>query len=160
MNRLTRRHWMAFGVVCAMSLSACSERLSDSTPAKVLDSYVQTSFNVKGPEDKKKMEDLLTGDTKTRLSTWSDEQFMKAFVETKKKFGGLKILESKKVSDKEYALTYELSYQEGPQDHLADVTQRKLCSIVQNEDGAWRIKEVRSIRESIEYLKEFSPLTL
>ena len=102
------------------------------------------------------MEDLLTGDTKNRLVSWSDDQFMKAFMDAKKKFEGLKILETKKVNDHEVALTYELSYQEGAPEKAAQITQRKLGTVVQEDGGAWKIKEVRSIRESIEYLKELS----
>ncbi len=134
---------------------ACTNQVVDNTPTKVLESYIKISFNAQNLEDKKHMEDLLTGETKKRLLSWSDEQFIKAFIEAKKKFQGIKILENKKVNDQEVALTYELSYQEGPQDKTAQVTQRKLCNIVE-EDGSWRIKEVRSIRESIEYLKEFT----
>jgi hypothetical protein len=136
-------------------LFACTDDVVDSSPSKVLEGYIQISFHATNIQDKKRMEDLLTGDTKNRLVSWSDEQFSKAFIESKKKFESLKILETKKVSDHETALTYELSYQDGPSDKTAEVTQRKLASIVQ-EDGGWRIKEVRSIRESIEYLKEFS----
>jgi hypothetical protein len=87
--------------------------------------------------------------------SWSDDQFTKAFLDSTKKFQSLKILESKKVSDDEVALTYELSYREGPKDKEAEITQRKMGTVV-NEDGGWKIKEVRSIRESIEYLKELS----
>ena len=136
-------------------LSACTPDVVDTTPAKVLDSYIQISFHATGIQDKKRMEELLTGDTKNRLVSWSDEQFTKAFMESKKKFTTLKMLETKKVSETEVALTYELSYQEGPDDKTAQITQRKLATIVQ-EDGGWKIKEVRSIRESIEYLKELS----
>lgn len=139
----------------SLGLASCTESIKDSTPAKVLENYIQISFNATSIQDKKKMETLLTGDTQNRLVSWSDEQFLKAFVEVKKKFQGLKILETKKVSDQEVALTYELSYQEGPKGKEAQVTQRKLCSIVQIE-GGWRIKEVRSVRESIEYLQELS----
>jgi hypothetical protein len=67
----------------------------------------------------------------------------------------LKVLENRKVTDQEVALTYELSFEEGPKDNAAQITQRKLCSVVK-VDGLWKIKEVRSIRESIEYLKEFT----
>ncbi len=101
------------------------------------------------------MEELLTGDTRGRLAAWSDEQFTKAFVDTKKRFIGLKILESKKVSEEEVALTYELSFQEGGHQKAANITQKKLCAVVR-EGAVWKIKEVRSIRESIEYLNEFS----
>jgi len=151
----SRMFALAFACVMISGLWACTPSVIDNTPTKVLESYIQISFNAKSLDDKKKMEDLLTGDTRTRLEAWSDEQFLKAFVETEKKFKGLKVLESKKVSDDEVALTYELSYLEGPKDKSALVTQRKLCSIVR-QDSAWKIKEVRSIRESIEYLKELS----
>lgn len=135
--------------------SGCTSKMEDQSPAKALESYIEASFNVKDASDKKKMESLLTGDTKQRLSVWSDEQFLKAFVETKKKFGSLKILENKKVNDQEVALTYELSFREGEKDKLAQITQRKLCTMVYLE-GGWKIKEVRSQRESIEYLSELS----
>jgi hypothetical protein len=101
------------------------------------------------------MEELLTGDTLSRLMSWSDDQFAKAFLESPKRFQGLRILENRKVSEQEVALTYELSFEEGPKDNLAQITQKKLCSVIK-VDGAWKIKEVRSIRESIEYLKEFT----
>jgi hypothetical protein len=136
-------------------LFACTPHVLDGTPAKVLENYIQISFNVTSVEDKSRMEALLTGDTKNRLVSWSEDQFMDAFVKNRKKFLGLKTLETKKVNDQEVALTYELSFQEGPPEKTARITQRKLATIVE-EGGSWRIKEVRSIRESIEYLKEFS----
>ena len=144
-----------FCIVLSGLSSACTNKVDDQTPAKTLESYIQASFNVQGIQDKAKMENLLTGDTKQRLSVWSDEQFLKAFVETKKKFGTLKILENKEVNDQEVALTYELSFREGEKDKLAQITQRKLCTMV-FLDGGWKIKEVRSQRESIEYLSELS----
>ncbi len=138
-----------------MVLPGCTDLSPDVTPAKVLENYIRISFNATSLDDKKKMEELLTGDTRTRLMSWSDEQFSKAFIGASKKFQGLKILENNKVSDQEVAITYELSFEEGVQDKVTRTTQRKLCAIV-NEEGVWKIKEVRSIRESIEYLKEFS----
>ena len=141
--------------IIAFTQFACTPELKENTPTKILENYIKISFNATSLEDKKRMEDLLTGDTKKRLLAWSDEQFTKAFIESKKKFQGIKVLENKKVNDQEVALTYELSYQEGQPSTAAQVTQRKLCTVV-IEDGSWRIKEVRSIRESIEYLKELS----
>jgi hypothetical protein len=144
-----------FALVIFAALFACTQKADDKSPVKVLESYIQISFSVASAEDKHKMEELLTGDTRNRLTAWSDQQFLKAFVETKKKFQGLKILENKKISETENAITYQLSYEEGENDKRAQVTQRKLCTVIQ-EDGVWRIKEVRSLRESIEYLKELS----
>jgi hypothetical protein len=138
-----------------LTLSACTDGAVDSTPGKVLESYIKISFSATGVLDKKRMEGLLTGDTRLRLASWSDEQFSKAFIESPKKFQGLKVLESKKVNEQEFALTYEIAFEEGAKDKAAQITQRKMCTVVR-EDGAWKIKEVRSIRESIEYLQEFT----
>jgi hypothetical protein len=139
-----------------LTVAACTRTpTGESTPMRVLETYIKISFAARGLEDKNRMEELLTGDTRKRLSAWSDEQFTKAFLESKKRFLGLKILESKKVSEEEVALTYELSFQEGTPEKAVNVTQKKLCSVVK-EGEVWRIKEVRSIRESLEYLYEFS----
>lgn len=141
--------------IVLLALTACTSDVEDSSPGKALESYVNISFNAKGIEDKAKMEELLTGDTKSRLGSWSAEQFLKSFVESRRKFKSLRILDSKKVSDSETVLTYELAFQEGPTEKLVAVTQKKICTLVKEGD-AWRIKEVRSVRESIEYLNELS----
>lgn len=155
MKILTKNLSAIVGLAVLMQVGACTKKENEATPVKVLERYIDISFNAKGIEDKRRMEDLLTGDTKTRLVSWSDEQFLKAFVETKRKFGGIKILETKKTSETETALTYELSFQEGEGDKKVGISQRKLCVVV-FEGGALKIREVRSIRESIEYLKELS----
>jgi hypothetical protein len=142
-------------VAMLAALSGCTKTPGDLSPAKVLENYIKISFSLSGVQDRKRMEELLTGDTLGRLMSWSDDQFAKAFLESPKRFQGLKILENRKVSEQEVALTYELSFEEGPKDNLAQITQKKLCSVIK-VDGAWKIKEVRSIRESIEYMKEFT----
>ena len=143
--------------LCAVILMsfACTPKIDDHSPTKTLESYVEASFNIKGIDDKAKLEGLLVGDTRQRLLAWSNDQFLKAFVETKKKFTSLRVLDQKKISDQEYVLTYELSFKEGEGDRAAQVTQRKLCTLVKVNEG-WKIKEVRSQRESIEYLSELS----
>lgn len=145
---------VAIGIALLM-ISGCSKKTGDQSPIKVLEEYIEISFNAKTETDKQKMESLLTGDTQQRLKSWSDAQFLKAFVETRRKFLSIKILENKAVSAAESALTYELTFKEGEGDQEAKVSQRKMAMIVK-ESEHWKIKEVRSIRESIEYLKELS----
>jgi hypothetical protein len=100
----------AVGMVAVMAvLWGCTKTPGESSPAKVLENYIKISFSLSGVQDRKRMEELLTGDTLARLMSWSDDQFMKAFLESPKRFQGLKILENRKVSDQEVALTYELS---------------------------------------------------
>ena len=150
------RSWNGLGVMILFLLSgACTRDSEESTPVRTLEQYVRTSFQATGIQDKRVMEGLLTGDTRSRLEAWNDEQFQRAFVEQKKIFKELKILENRKVSPQEVILVYELSYQQGPQEKGVRITQRKLGTLVR-EQADWKIKEVRSIRESIEYLEELS----
>ncbi len=134
---------------------ACTPGSDEKTPVKVLENYVEASFHATGPSDKKKMESLLTGDTKLRLEAWSEEEFRKQFVEKRKTFKELKVLENRAVSPTEVILVYELAYLEGPKEKEVRITQRKLGTLVRVGDE-WKIKEVRNIRESIEYLEELS----
>jgi len=141
--------------IMLLMVSACTRDSEESTPVRTLERYVRTSFQATGIQDKRVMESLLTGDTRSRLEAWNDEQFQRSFVEQKKTFKELKILENRKVSPEEVILVYELSYQQGPQDKGVRITQRKLGTLIR-EQSDWKIKEVRSIRESIEYLEELS----
>jgi hypothetical protein len=141
-----------FLITMALVPVACISPNLETTPGKVLETYVRISFEATGLQDKMKMEELLTGDTRERLHAWSDEEFEKTFLHSGRKFQGLKILDTKRIHDREMALTYELSFDEGPLDRPARVTQKKLCTVVKEEQG-WRIKEVRSLRESIEFEK-------
>lgn len=143
---------LAVGLV---GLGACTKSQQEASPVHVLEQYIQISFNVQSLEDKSKMEQLLTGETQKRLASWSNEQFVRAFMETKRKFDSLKVLENKKIGDQEVGLTYELAFFEGEGSKKARTVQRKLA-VVTGAPNAWKIKEVRSIRESIEYLEEFS----
>jgi hypothetical protein len=150
--------WSRYGwlpVLLLLAGTACTRDSEESTPVKTLEQYVRTSFQATGIQDKRVMESLLTGDTRSRLEAWNDEQFQRAFVDQKKTFKELKILENRKVSPQEVILVYELSYHQGPQDKGVKITQRKLGTLVR-EQADWKIKEVRSIRESIEYLEELS----
>jgi hypothetical protein len=141
--------------ILLFAFSSCTPHSEESTPVRTLEKYVKTSFQATGVQDKRLMESLLTGDTRSRLEAWNDEQFQKSFVDQKKTFKELKILENRKVSPQEVILVYELSYHQGPQDKGVAITQRKLGTLVL-EQADWKIKEVRSIRESIEYLEELS----
>jgi hypothetical protein len=142
-------------VVSVLLISACTSKKSDlATPSKVLESYIEQSFNVRTLEDRQQLLKFLTGDTKNRLAAWSDEQFLKAFVESTRKFKRLKILESKKLNE-QVLITYELSFDETAKNGPTRVVQKKLCVVVEDA-GEWKIQEVRSVRESIEYVDGLS----
>lgn len=143
------------------SFTGCTHKAEGpEDPQRRLNEYISQSFAVKGPEDRARLAGFLTGDAKTRLESWSDDQFRQAFVESKRQFVKLAFKEQKSVSADEVSVTYELSYHDNHVDaqgkpHDAKITNRKLAQMVR-KDGQWLIQEVRNIKELVEYKNEMS----
>ena len=148
-------------ILAALALVSCtSNKTSENDPKKRLQDYISESFNIKSLSGRKTLESFLTGEARSRLAAWSDEQFKKAFVESKRQFVKLVFREVKNVSAKEVNVVYELTYMDqshGESGAASDakVTAKKVCELVQEGDK-WFIKEVRSIKELVEYKNEMS----
>ncbi len=124
-------------------------------PVDILKAYIDKSFNIRNTEDRKTLEGYLTGDVKKRLEAWSDEQFKKAFVGSKRKFAKMAIKETQSVSPSEVTITYEIAYQDEGEQHRARVTNKKMSYLQKMADG-WKIREVKNLKELIEYQDEMS----
>jgi hypothetical protein len=157
--------WKRSGLAAALALialvgSGCQNRGGGGAddPRGRLSEYVTESFAVKGPEGRAKLLTQLTGDAKTRLAAWSDEQFMEAFVDAKRIFRKLTILEIKEIeAGAKTNVTYELAYLTKSADgHETRFTQRKMSTMVREGGGPWLIAEVRSLKELVEYQNEMS----
>src|SRR5262245_24510294 len=111
-----RRAVPLFGVFLlsiGIGVLGCSRSKDFSNdPKGRLTEYISRSFAVKSPGDKAELLHFLTGDVKSRLEGWSDEQFREAFIESKREFLKLLIREVKGISSSEVQITYELSYQD------------------------------------------------
>lgn len=141
-----------------------SEKSGDPVQSTLKD-YISRSFQVRKVGDRESMLNLLTGDAKARLAAWSDEQFLQAFVDDKREFLKLVILEDKRNSGTEANLTFELTYidrgrnakdgrsSEGGRG--AQVTNRKLAHLV-SQGGKWQIAEMKNIKELVEYRNEMT----
>ncbi len=153
-----KHKWITIAALAVVFLGVgqgCTLKSDSQEPVGVLKSYISASFQAKNPEDKGKMEAFLTGETLRRLTAWSPEQFSRAFIETPRRFKSLTILENKPVGETTTTITYELAYQEGSPGKETRITQKKLAEVVL-EAGAWKIREVKNLRESIDYLGEFT----
>jgi hypothetical protein len=145
-----------FLLVSLSCLGGCKRRaLDENDPAKRLAAYISASFNIKEARDRDKLTDYLTGSAKSRLSAWSDEQFRQAFVDGKRTFLKLLIRESKQVSPQEMNITYELVYLDQTRGSDAKVTNKKM-SVMVLENGRWFIKEVKNLKELVEYKNELA----
>jgi hypothetical protein len=136
-------------------LFACAPRSDTDSPKFSLEDYVQQSFAVKGIEDREKLLSKMAGDSRIRLAAWSDEQFLRAFVDGSRKFKRLRLLETKQLAEREVLITFELSFEEIRSGAPTRVTQKTLGTMVL-EGAQWKVRELKSIRESIEYLKGLS----
>ncbi len=140
----------------ALSLSACTQDAKNSNdPKQRLTDYIATSFSVRDTSDRTKLTDYLTGGAKNRLVAWSEDQFRQAFVDTKREFVKLAIREVKPVSANRTDITYELTYLDQGKGPDARVTTKRM-SEMSLENGKWLIREVKNIKELIEYKNEIT----
>jgi hypothetical protein len=146
----------ALALVCALALSACTKQSANvNDPKQRLTDYISTSFSVRDTSDRSKLEGYLTGGAKNRLVSWSDEQFRQAFVDSKREFVKLSVREVKPVNPNRTDITYELTYNDRSRGPDARVTTKRMCEM-SLEDGKWLIREVKNIKELIEYKNEIS----
>lgn len=144
-------------ILAALSLgTACSRKnQSHDDPKQQLTDYISKSFAVRSIDDRPSLLEHLSGEAKTRLASWSDDQFREAFIESRRQFIKLLIQEIKSVSPQEVNITYELTYLDQNKGRDAKVTNKKLAQM-KVESGRWVIGEVKSIKELVEYRNEMS----
>lgn len=144
------------GAALAIFAQGCSPRGQGADdPKRRLTDYVQKTFNVKDVQDRETLAGYMIGDARSRLSSWSDEQFRQAFIDARRTFVRLLVSEIKSVSGKEVNITYELTYLDQNRGKDAKVTNKKLAQMVQ-DNGKWFISEVRNIKETVEYRNEMT----
>src|SRR5579863_1976481 len=85
-----------FSLLAVLVLASCTQQGGGGTdPKGRLTDYISKSFSVSSLDDRKALMGYLTGESKARLENWSDEQFLQAFVNSKRKFVKLRITEVK-----------------------------------------------------------------
>jgi hypothetical protein len=147
---------ITLAVALALISSSCTQNAEiPNDPKKVLSAYISKSFAVKGAADRVELVSLLTRDAKTRLSSWSDEQFRQAFIDNKREFVKLVFTEAKNSSPAETNITYELTFIDHSKSSGAKITQKKMAQLIQDE-GRWMISDVQNIKELVEYKNEMA----
>lgn len=156
-SRLLGFRGVVFGLVLIFSVgSGCqkAEKTQQEPQARITE-YINLSFQAKSLADRDSMLNLLTGEAKTRLASWSEEQFRQAFIESKRQFLKLLFRETKNISPTEVMVTYELTFLDKSKGNGTKITQRKIANLVKGS-GTWGIKEVQNIKELVEYQNEMS----
>jgi hypothetical protein len=150
------RSFLVLTAAILLSLTACTrDEKNANDPKQRLTDYISTSFSVHDTGDRAKLENYLTGGAKNRLVAWSEDQFRQAFVENKRDFIKLAIREVKPVTPNRTDITYELTYVDQGKGPDARVTTKRMCEMTL-EDGKWFIREVKNIKQLIEYKNEIS----
>ena len=109
----------AASVFLALSLSSCKDSSLGADPKSRLSEYISHSFEVKGAGDRQALLGFLTGDAKTRLEAWSDDQFLEAFTSSKRQFLKLSFREVKPLGSDRVNITYEVTYLDQAKGHNA-----------------------------------------
>jgi hypothetical protein len=156
MQKLVNQCAILVGLLLLGIGASCQKKpQGDGSPKELLQGYISKSFSVQGPEDRRELITFLTGEAKSRLSAWSDDQFKQAFIENKRQFVKLVIQDTKEVSPAEINLTYELTFLDQARGQDAKVTNKKMAQM-KNDQGRWLISEVRNLKEMVEYRNEMS----
>lgn len=159
-------------ILICLTTASCTlshENNAKNDPKHLLQEYVSSTFSVKSTDDRTQLMSYLTGEAKKRLGAWSDEQFSSAFIESKRQFLKLAFVELRELSQNEVNITYEIAFVNQGANHTgqtgangskelsseAVVTDKKLCQLVR-ENGSWLIRDIRTIKELVEYKNEMS----
>jgi len=147
---------LSLTLILAISISACTENAKvPGDPKNQLTQYIEKSFSISSSSDREALLSYLTGEAKTRLASWSEDQFRQAFIDSNRKFSKLIIREIKPINSQEVNITYELTYLDQSKGHDAKVTNKKLSHMI-NQQGKWLISDVHNIKELVEYENEMS----
>lgn len=153
--KFSRKLFVALAVLASVASGCSKDAKNENDPKQRLTDYVHTSFSIHDTKERAKLESYLTGGAKNRLVAWSDDQFREAFVESKRRDPKLSIREVKPVAANRTDITYELSYVDEAKGVGARVTTKRMCEMTL-EDGKWFIRDVKNIKELIEYKNEMS----
>ena len=142
-------------LLCVVALGCNRGSQDEADPKNRLRDYISKSFAVKAPSDRAELSAYLTGDAKIRLTAWSDDQFISAFIDQKRKFVKLAVKEIETRSSSEVAITYELVFMQEKDGREVKITNKKRAQMSM-KDGRWLIAEVQNLKELIEYQGEMS----
>ncbi len=126
-------------------------------PKAVLTDYVQLTFNIKSYDERNKLSAYLEGDLKTKVQGWTEAEFKEAFIDSKRVFEKMTFTDIKKINEQEYSITYDVVFTEQRKGSPVKVTNHKLVKFLLI-DQKWKITEVRSLKELLEYQGELSVL--
>jgi hypothetical protein len=150
-----RRLVLSLILIFSIGIGCQKAEKPQQEPQARITEYINLSFQAKSLADRDSMLNLLTGEAKTRLASWSEDQFRQAFIESKRQFLKLLFRETKAISSTEVMVTYELTFLDKSKGNGTKITQRKIACLVKVA-GSWGIKEVQNIKELVEYKNEMS----
>lgn len=150
--RWSRVAVLVMGLMSLLAACTLPESGMDD-PKGRLTEYINKSFAVESPSDRAALLSYMTGESRARLAAWSEDQFRQAFIDSKRQKIKFAVTEIKSISANEVSLTYEVSYLDQTKSKGAKVTNKKLCSMVK-EDGHWLIRDVKNIKELVEFKDE------
>ena len=139
-----------------LSMFSCTESTRDlKDPQDVLAEYVSRTFSSASISDKQRLLDLTEGEVKKNLESMTEGNFRKYFIESKRNFVSLKVLDKRDISSSERSFTYELTYLDKTHDNETKIINKKICNF-KKIDKLWKIVEVKNIKTFMETTKEMN----
>jgi hypothetical protein len=124
----------AFLSTLILFFSACDKSPKSDTPEGVLERYVQTAFGARGITDKKKLEDLSTGEALGFIQRMNEEDFRKQFIDSQLSLVSLKLKDLRKEQEGDVSLVYEIVFKAGRGANVVVQSNKKIAFLTKDPD--------------------------
>lgn len=137
-------------VAVLLFVSACTKKESGMTPEEVLETYVKIALNAKSEQDKKSLEEYLTGEALKKLKLMGNEEFLEKLVKPEFKFVSFLARDQRQENNGGISLVYELTFENKSGDTKAKLINRKIAYLKRATDNSWKIFNTRNIKSFVE----------
>ena len=159
----------ALATMALLGFAACTKDMpAPTSPEATLERYVKLAFAAKSTDAKEELLKLTAGDAEMWLSSLSDEDFRKQFVENQMQFIGLRTRDRREDKNGDVSLVYELEFKDGKGPKPLDSGQpqtmtpspavystKKIAFLTKTKEGEWRIKATKNVKTFIERKEDF-----
>jgi|GEM_PF-6243760 len=145
--------FMPFLIVCALLVTSCTESAKDSlTPKAITEQYISASFPGKGiAPERAKLLKFLSGDAKDQVALMSQNQLEKLTVQKSRELVKIKFKDERFLNPNKTFLTVELIFKESLDTKQVKINQQRLFTVENLNPDGWKVTQIRTIREFIEY---------
>ncbi|MEY4629932.1 MAG: hypothetical protein RIQ81_52 [Pseudomonadota bacterium] len=135
----------------------CGLKHKDMSPEQVVETYLNTAFNMRETSERERLAGLTTGKLRQAINSARDEDIKAAYIDRRYEVKSYSVIERRDRTPRETEITFRLVYAdlgsagaEIAKDTAATVTTDNTVSVVR-EKGAWFLRDVIGKKTTIDF---------